>query len=325
MSIERIRKDAAKADQIIEELARKGKPTDPEAQPPTHEDTPEETEAAQPEVEAQPDEGVVATAATDDQPDTGATAELRELAAKWEQRYRSLDGMIQARDRQIEQLHQLLAAMQSAKVEPAKADEPKAPAKSAISKEDEEAFGADLIDLARRVARSETGELVDTLRAEIAQLKDALSGVQRTTAVSTQERFEAQLTQLSPDWQKFDADPKFIGWLQESPSRQRVFEEAAKDMDAKGVAFFFSEFAKANGIGQPKPKQDARLEKQVAPGKPRSVPTAAKDATGDKQWTRTEIAQFYSQDRRNFTPDEYNRIERDIFKAQSEGRVDYTR
>ena len=318
MSIERIKQEAAKADQMIMELAQRADSSTSDESP--EDETPEITpEAVQPEVDQQQtDQGVVADAATEDQTDDVSRA--LDESKKWEQRYRSLDGMIQARDRQIEQLHQLLASMQQAQAAP------EAPAKQdkakLVGKEDEDAFGADLVDLARRVAREESGAYVAKLEGTIAELQQQLKGVAQTTAVTVQDRFENQLAAAVPNWKAVDSDPKFIEWLQSNATRMKVFSEAARNQDVDGVAYFYSEYA-----GAPKTEQatDPRLAKQVAPGKSKAVAPAAKSPAEKKTWTRSEIAQFYADGKKRFSQEDYVKLERDLFAAQKEGRVDYTR
>lgn len=310
MSIERIKQRAAEADQRIAELA--GQPAD--------EQTAVESEA---EVVAE----VVTPDATEDHsaaaPAADALAQAKTDAAKWEQRYRSLDGMIQARDRQIEQLHQLLAGMQQAA--PA-AEAPATTGKKLISEKDEEAFGADLIDLARRVAQEEHGQVVTALKDQIRQLTEQLSGVSQVAAVSAQDRFEAQIAAQVPNWKTIDADPAFVDWLNELPTRMRMFTEAARSQDAPSLAYFYKEYAdKTAPAAAAATAADTRLERMVAPGRTRSVATPAQAPSEKKQWTRSEIARFYKSGRRDYSPEEYTKVEKDIFAAQREGRVDPSR
>lgn len=314
MSIERIKEEAAKADQMIRDLAQ-GDQAVAEAEEPV------DQEAAQPEVDEQHDQGVVADAATEDQNEASVLDQIREESAKWEQRYRSLDGMIQARDRQIEQLHQLLAGMQQA--QPKQETEPKAK-KRLVQKEDEDAFGADLVDLNRRVAREELEEVTSQLMDRIAQLEQQLTGVAQTTAITIQDRFTNSLDKAAPQWRTLDSDATFIAWLKENSTRMRVFSEAAQSQDVDGVAYFYNEYAKAN-TPTDKPTVDPRLEKQLAPGKAKSVAPQSKSQQDKKQWTRSEIAQFYSDGKKRYSSDEYARLERDLFSAQKEGRVDFSR
>lgn len=321
-----IKEAARRADEMIAELARqaKGEPA-PEA---PAEETPVIETA--PEVEAAPesDQGVpqepVAETTQDPQVD-----QLRESAAKWEQRYRSLDGMLQSRDRQIEQLHQLLADLQATKAAPA--PEP-TETKSLITKEDEDTFGADLLDVARRIARDESSQYTRSLEAKLAQLEAQLGSVASTAAETAQERFQARLAQKAPNWADVDRDPAFITWLEASPTRHRIFAESVQAQDLEGVAQFYLDFSLLTGKhnqvavpstpNEPQPV-DPRLARQVSPGKSRSSPTPATEGN-KRQWTRTGIADFYV-NRKKYPVEEANRLERDIFAAQKEGRVDYSR
>ena len=319
MSIERIKEEAAKADQRILELAKRADSSTSDESP-NGENAEVDQEAVQPEVDQQQtDQGVVADAATEDQNDD--VSRVLDESKKWEQRYRSLDGMIQARDRQIEQLHQLLASMQQAQAAP------EAPAKQdkakLVGKEDEDAFGADLVDLARRVAREESGAYVAKLEGTIAELQQQLKGVAQTTAVTVQDRFENQLAAAVPNWKAVDGDPKFIEWLQSNATRMKVFSEAARNQDVDGVAYFYKEYPGAQKTE--KQAVDPRLAKQVAPGKSKAVAPAAANPAEKKTWTRSEIAQFYADGKKRFSQEDYVKLERDLFAAQKEGRVDYTR
>ncbi len=319
MSIERIKEEAAKADQMILELAKRADSSTSDESP-NGENAEADQEAVQPEVDQQQtDQGVVADAATEDQNDD--VSRVLDESKKWEQRYRSLDGMIQARDRQIEQLHQLLASMQQAQAAP------EAPAKQdkakLVGKEDEDAFGADLVDLARRVAREESGAYVAKLEGTIAELQQQLKGVAQTTAVTVQDRFENQLAAAVPNWKAVDGDPKFIEWLQSNATRMKVFSEAARNQDVDGVAYFYKEYPGAQKTE--KQAVDPRLAKQVAPGKSKAVAPAAANPAEKKTWTRSEIAQFYADGKKRFSQEDYVKLERDLFAAQKEGRVDYTR
>ena len=319
MSIERIKEEAAKADQMILDLAKRADSSLVDESP-NGENAEADQEAVQPEVDQQQtDQGVVADAATEDQNDD--VSRVLDESKKWEQRYRSLDGMIQARDRQIEQLHQLLASMQQAQAAP------EAPAKQdkakLVGKEDEDAFGADLVDLARRVAREESGAYVAKLEGTIAELQQQLKGVAQTTAVTVQDRFENQLAAAVPNWKAVDGDPKFIEWLQGNATRMKVFSEAARNQDVDGVAYFYKEYPGAQKTE--KQAVDPRLAKQVAPGKSKAVTPAAANPAEKKTWTRSEIAQFYADGKKRFSQEDYVKLERDLFAAQKEGRVDYTR
>lgn len=314
MSIERIKEEAAKADQRIAELAAQASGSADE--------TPAvEAEAEQPEVVQQTDQGVV-DAATDDHQQ--APAAPGDDAQKWEARYRSLDGMIQSRDRQIEQLHQLIAGMQQAQKTGESAPEPKGPKGNLITPDDEDSFGADMVDMVRRACQDEFARLSRPLADAIEQLKQSVQGVSNVTAMTVQERFEDQLTRAVPNWRQIDADPKFIAWLQASPTRDRMFKEAAAHRVVEDIAYMFDEYANKHAPAPAAARTDDRLSKMVAPGKAKSGPTPAQTQETKKQWTRSEIAAVYAS-KHTYKAEEFNRIEREIALAQREGRVDFDR
>lgn len=333
MSIERIRADAAKADQMIMSMARGGaavaeaEPEAPEAstEAGVQEQATEQVAAVAPTEQATPP---AAPATEDNAPAVDVLEQVREESRKWEQRYRSLDGMIQARDRQIEQLTQLLSQMQQA---PAKEPEPPVQRKPKVSAEEVEQFGSDLIDVQRRVAQEE----VEGLQAQVAELQnlvksmtEKLTGVESTTKATAQDTFETKLSRHFADWRQVDADPAFSTWLKAVDVRQRMFATAVQEQNAEDVAYFFKEYAASlpkPSDPAPQPKPSAQLEKQIAPGRARAVPAPAQSQTDKKQWTKSEIASFYAHGRKQYPEQEYAKLERDIFAAQREGRVDFTR
>ena len=138
-----------------------------------------------------------------------------------------------------------------------------------------------------------------------------------------QDRFENQLAAAVPNWKAVDGDPKFIEWLQSNATRMKVFSEAARNQDVDGVAYFYKEYPGAQKTE--KQAVDPRLAKQVAPGKSKAVAPAAANPAEKKTWTRSEIAQFYADGKKRFSQEDYVKLERDLFAAQKEGRVDYTR
>lgn len=321
MSIERIKQEAAKADQRIKELSGAGTPV-------VEEKSEDAVEAAQPEVKQQSDQGVVADAATEDHTPAEPVAS-RDDAALWEQRYRSLQGMIQARDRQIEQLHTLIAGMQNSVPEAKQEQSTPSKGQKLLTSQDEDKFGEDLVDMARRAAREEQSEYVQRLEAQLNALNDRLQGVAQSTAVTAQDRFEQHLTTAAPTWRTLNDDPAFVSWLQASPARQRVFVEAVRAQEVDDVAYFFNEYATKNTPDQPAAQParsiDPRLEKQVAPGKSKSTPTPSAAGTEKKQWTRSEIADLFAHGKKRYTSEEFEKLQKDAFAAQREGRVDFAR
>jgi hypothetical protein len=319
MSLARIREQAQKADQLIEE-ARKA------SQPAAEEPTPEVQEQTETQVEEPTeDQGVAAEGSVEEQDTDTRSADHREQAELWEQRYRSLDGMIKSRDKQIQQLHELLAGMQQAsqqKSSPSEDDQP------LVTKKDEEDFGSELVDMARRAAREEFRSLKAEFMRDIDELRNSVTNVTEVTQLTAQDRFEMQLDgHTSKRWRELDSDPKFINWLKSSPVRNKVFVAAVQEQEATTVAEFFNDYAalanqQREKADEPKKTRVAELEKQVSPGKSKSVGTPDSQAGGKKTWTRTEISQTYA-NKKQYKADEFQQLEREIATAQREGRVNY--
>ena len=321
-----------RADQMIQELAKQRQ----EAEARVQEELQGVSAEAEPEeIPAEPapesDAGVQSPVAaqSSEAPDTFAA--IREESRLWEQRYRSLDGMLQSKDRQIADLHQLIANMQATHAQqPASVAEESKPL---VTPEDEATYGADMLDLTRRVSRDELKRYAKALEDKVARLEANLQGVASVTAETAQERFMNRLTQAVPNWEKTDKDPAFMAWLEASPTRQHIFREAARGQDVVALAQFYSDF-EAMQVRQapqaptaPEPKEiDPRLAKQVSPGRSRTTPTPS-SAEGEKRvWSRSAIADLYQKMSNGQVPkEEAARLEREVFAAMKEGRVDYSK
>lgn len=312
---EAVSKRAAQADALIEanRMARiEAVPGAEGAALPEAGQDPEGTDPTPPEASA---EGEYPT---DDDPgasaDAGADDEVREQARLWEQRWRSLDGQLKARDRQIAQMQEIIASLQSAPTQAPPETKPQAPA---VSKDDEDAFGADLVDMVVRAARAEAGQVFNQLMNKITELESKLSGVESTATTVAHGSFEERLGRLVPDWERLNYDQGFIDWLQSSPARNKVFTEAASAMDVSTVAEFFIEYKKLSGKAADPRK--AQLNKQVAPGRGRAAPAAPEPEK--KIWSRADIVQLY-RDKAKYSREEFAKLEKDLFAAQQQGRVD---
>jgi len=325
MSVARIKKAAAEADQLIQGLREV--PSEPEAQAAPSAVAPETDQGVR--ADTTPTDPVMETGELDHAPSVdSAGTDWRNEAQLWEQRYRSLNGMIQSRDKQIQQLHELLASMQQERGAPQQ--QPGAPVEALITKDDEDSYGADLVDMARRAGRQESLQLINELKTELAAMRESLQGVSQFTQKSVKEKFEAKLDVVTKNkWRNVDRDPAFIDWLKASNARYKVFSAGVQELDADTVAEFFNEYVKlatpASTVAtQPNQSRQAELEKQVAPGKSKAGAAPISQAGDMKVWTRTEIAQLYA-NKRKYAADEFNKLERDVAAAQREGRVDFNR
>jgi hypothetical protein len=307
---ERIRSMAAQAQGIADDGDSAGN-DDAEAQP---------IQATQPPV--QPDDDDAGTAA----PDMAAQlAALQAEVAKSEQRYRSLDGMFRAANKQIEDYRDLIGNLNTAKPE-APAAEPPAPAGHTQS--DVDSFGEDLIQLMQRIARQVARVEVAELRKTVEGVQGQVQGVSKQTAMTAKESFDNKLDQLSPGWRKLDSDDDFIAWLQNSQVVQQVFAAGVEQLDATAVSGVFNMYSQITGQSVQQ-KQDMantkgdKLARQVAPGKSKSSPPPIARKPEERIWARSEIVDFYKNGRKKYSQDEYAAIEREIAAAQQNHRVDH--
>ena len=250
--------------------------------------------------------------------------------AKWEQRYRTLQGMydaevprLHAQTKELnKQLEILDSEMQVLKTQKAVERE-----KAAITEKDREDFGPDLIDLIERAAEAK----VDTLRAreaelvgQINSLHEQLNNVSQRQVVSDQDAFLARLSAKAPVWQALNTDSGFLNWLKEVDPvygipRQYALTSAYEALDDTRVAAIFNAYG---GTATPATQSAAQeLQRQTSPSRSRSAPAPA-DTQNLRVYSNRDIEQFYAAWRRGEYSDEVAaRIENDIQAAMAQGRI----
>ena len=256
----------------------------------------------------------------------------------WQQKYRSLQGMYNAdvprlnaenRDlsSRVAQLEGLLSTMQ----EPAQ--QTPAVAEKLITDDDVKEYG-DSIAVMRKAAREEVAQEIAQLRQQVGQLQGVLPQVQQVQAQqkkSGEQTFWNTIASEVPNWSDINNDPDFQSWLLAIDpltgiSRQTYLEDAQKNLDASRVVNFFrtweGENGKTNTAQVDRTAQQSQLQKQVAPGRSRN--NGVKASGQNRTYTPNDIQEFYSDVRKGKykgRDDERGRIERDIFAAQQEGRI----
>lgn len=324
---EQIRKQSEAVAKLYEDL----NPTEPAA-------AASEDEGAQ-QPEANGAGGAAAESAPAEQGRPGTTKDEQTA----EQRYRTLQGMynadtarLRAENNQLSQrvgqLEQLISSLSAPQQTPAQAAVEKL-----ITDKDVEEYG-DSIEVMRRAAREE----VLSARTEIAELKRALAQLQTNVipkvesvaqrqALSAEQMFWSELSAEVPDWREINADQNFHNWLLEidplsGMARQTFLDNAQNQLDARRVAGFFKTWQSLNSgsvAQQTRITAASQLEKQVMPGRGR---TASSATTGNeaKTYSRGDVAKFFDDVRKGLykgREQERDRIERDIFAAQREGRI----
>jgi hypothetical protein len=265
------------------------------------------------------------------------------------QKYRTLQGMYNAevprlhsqnkelsgRLQQMEQLLATISAQQST-------GRPMAGGQSQIeplvTDKDQEEYGESL-DVMRRVTRE---ELIPVAQ-KIAQIDRLLQQLQvnvvpqvknltQRQAMTAEQQFWADLTTVVPNWRDINEDDDFKTWLLEVDpltgiSRQTILEDAQGTLDVRRVGNFFKSWLEMTG--QANVAQNTRrnvsaseLERQVAPGKGRSA--GAPTGNAAKTYSPDDIRTFFDavrQGKYKGREAERDRIERDIFAAQRDGRI----
>ena len=264
------------------------------------------------------------------------------------QRYKTLQGMynsevprLHAERRElsdrVNQLEQLLSTMQQ---QPNKPEEsiPEEPAPKLVTDADVEEYG-ESIEVMRRVSKEETlaaQKKLEALEKQIESLQsNVIPRVEQVAAsqVKTSEQaFWSELSTTVPDWRDMNDNQDFQNWLLEIDpltgiSRQTYLEDAQRNLDVGRVSNFFNTWKENNGgVANAQPNRKAQasteLERQVSPGKSKS--TGKPQSNSGKTYSTDDIKSFFDEVRKgNYRnkEEERDRIERDIFAAQREGRI----
>ena len=258
----------------------------------------------------------------------------------WQQKYKTLQGMYNTDVPRLnaanKNLNDRVAQLESLLGDLNKQETPvqETPVEKLITEDDVKEYG-DSIDVMRRAAKEEVaGQLgrVKELEAEIEKLKGVVPQVQQVQQqqkTSSEQQFWNALNTEVPNWNEINSNPDFQSWLLEidpltGMSRQTYLEDAQKKLDSKRVISFFSTFEQATGnanSARETRSSNPELAKQVAPGRGRSAkPTASEGKT----YTTADIKKFFEDVRMGkykSREEERGKIERDIFAAQQEGRI----
>lgn len=281
--------------------------------------------------------------ASDEQPEA-EESETRE--PDWERRLARMKGRYEKeRERvsqlseEIQNLHKVLANLQSAPRQAA-APEETFQAERLITPEEEADYGPEFLGIVEKKAREVFGPLQQKYETRIKQLEEQLGGIRKHTETTSRQQFLDALTTEVPQWRELNKDEEFLGWLQEVDSysgqqRHSMLKSAYERNDAHRVAAFFKGFLREEAAvapATPHPSQTGRssapgkasLERMAAPGRAKPTATTSVPADDKPIITRADIAQFYrdvNAGRYNGKEAEKKQFEDRIFKATAEGRV----
>ncbi len=264
----------------------------------------------------------------------------------WEQRARSALGRLeqansglQAANQRIDQLEGLLASMQ---IQGKAAGPATTPVKvELLTPEERDEYGDPMLDIMGRRAREEIDPEIQGLKATIANLETRLNGVGTVIQKQQTRTVYDTLADNIPEWQQINRSPEFIEWSKEiepysGQPRNKLIREAFDRHEGERVVRFFQGFLSEAAALDPTTAQPGSrtapapaagngkipLEAFAAPGRARSAPP---ELPPEKPtYTRAAITQFWSDKRRGLWKGreaEADKMERDIFLAQHEGRI----
>lgn len=265
-------------------------------------------------------------------------------SSTWRQRYLSLQGQynsqVPALQQQVQTLTESVAQLTQqlkTKEAPAPASEPEA---ELVTKKDVDAFGEDLVDLARRIAKEEFGKReskylkqIEALQGQLAEAKGQVGEVVESTAKSANERFFEALDARIPGWDTVQGTAECQEWLgTRIPGTTATWDMALKDAatrrDVKTVLevfeVFFEKHPALNPNKPPAPAPSAakqELQRQVAPSKSSaSTPTANTKRTYTGAEYQTESMRLLRLMQKG-QAEEAGRLEAELNAALAEGRV----
>ena len=230
-------------------------------------------------------------------------------------------------------MEQLLASMTAVNPQAA------APAaERLVTDQDVQEYG-ESIDMMRKVTREELGAVaqrIATLEATLRQMQvnvvPQVQAVAQRQQMSAEQAFWADLSTNVPNFRQINDNADFQSWLLEfdpmtGVTRQTFLDDAQRALDSRRVVSFFRAWLESTGqaaVAQSTvPAASSELEKQVSPGRSRSTGTPAASKQG-KVYTPQDIQKFFNdvrQGKYKGREQDRDRIERDIFAAQRENRI----
>lgn len=299
--------------------------------------------APQPPLQAAPASGVPqppAPAGTI--PETGPNG-------SWEHRYLAMEGRYKQATQDTGQLQELLKDMsnelaqtrQLLRPAPAAAPQRRLPPK-AVTAEDEQKYGPELLSLIQRAARDVVNPSLDKLARQTQEMTNNLiQPLQERVAATSSATIYQTLDQQLPEWRTINVDPRFKAWmrLQDVYSgvvRDTLLQDAFQAADAPRVISFFRGFLLEEQVTGNRPvlpqAQPAFLPPQpaidplllAAPGRHKPAGSEPPLSADKPVFTRAQITKFYDDVRRGaYIGHDQLRMntEAQIFAAQSEGRI----
>lgn len=160
----------------------------------------------------------------------------------------------------------------------------------------------------------------DDIEAKIKPVQDKVSKFETDNNLTISQRYFKDLDKDVPDWRELDKDEEFNAYLDDYSIRPGL-KLAISNLDALEVAKILNRYKKLTGKPLTNKDKKEELESQLSPGKSKG-PSHVEQPK--KIYSRQEIKDFYADcasGKYRFNQKDKERIEKDIFLAQNEGRV----
>ncbi len=247
-------------------------------------------------------------------------------------------GRLRSEQAKNTQLSDRVASMERMLASMATAPEPvtpTTPVERFSTTEDEETWGPELLSAVERKARDLIEPMRREMEARLGQVTNTVKEVKEVETKNAHQTMRAYLDTNTPDWLQINVDPEFArGWVLENDpltglQRLSMMRNAWDLNDGPRVAAFFQQFLREKDASAPPAPTPAAATPAVtlgafaAPGRAKSA--APTNGPADKpSFTNKEIAAFYvdcQKGKFRNNQAERDRIEREIFAAQAEGRI----
>ncbi len=274
------------------------------------------------------------------QPLTDPSDEIRRLAHQ----LGTVQGRLEAATTQNQQLLGRVEELSRQAPTPAPTPAP-APVVQLITDKDREDYGDDLLGLIARAVQQAIGTRFDDignrlagLEGRIGNTQQQVKSVQEVAQQSVAEKYIARLTAEVPDWEVINEDPDFIDWLNKKDilagkTRFAVLEDAHNRAETETVVHIFRLYKQEKGTGTPAPTPAppapapaSHIDPNTlaAPATTPPTPPPTNPPVG-RIWSKDEVDKLYEDKQKGrITLTDFDKQEKEYFKALAEGRVSAT-
>lgn len=280
-------------------------------------------EVAEPEVQEEAKPAEVTPTETSQKPEPD----------EFKQKYNTLKGKYDAEvprlHQQIRELNDKMKAMEAlhsaAQAQPVKPKE----RVSLVTDADRAEFGEELLDVQRRVAKEVSSEYEDRLAQQEQVIRELQAKLHQTGNQVGEMSFAQRLRAAVPDFDKIDADERWVAWLNEYDPmlrgpRRELAQVAFNNGDADSVAHYVNLFKASLNAEEPtKQARQVELEKQVAPNRS-AHPVKQSAGREAKTYTEREVQNAWNKIRVMNSRGQYDdaaKLEAELTAAYIQGRV----